>query len=169
MVVPRDRTRGKGHKPKHGRFPLNVRKHFFTVRVSKRWHRFPREVMESPSLEIFKSCLDTVLGNWLEVALVEQGAWTRSPPRSLPTSTVLGWKQCRKCRATCKGSSTTLPSAIPHCCFLPARGCCSHPPPQRFSRFSMCLARRVASEAPELRLVILPLSRGFQVTSMPQT
>jgi len=28
-------------------------------------------------LEIFKSCLDMVLGNWLLVALLEQGNWTR--------------------------------------------------------------------------------------------
>ena len=60
-VVPSDRTGGDGHKLKHGRFPLNIRKHFFTVRMTKHWYRLPREVAESPSLEIFKSRLDTVL------------------------------------------------------------------------------------------------------------
>jgi len=40
-------------------------------------HRFPREAVESPSFEIFKSHLDTVLGTWLWVALLEQGGWTR--------------------------------------------------------------------------------------------
>ena len=39
--------------------------HGFTVRVTKHWHRLPWEVVESPSLEIFKSHLDMVLGNWL--------------------------------------------------------------------------------------------------------
>ena len=33
----------------------------FSVRVTEHWHRFPREVVESPSLEILKSHLDKVL------------------------------------------------------------------------------------------------------------
>jgi len=64
-VVPSDRTGGSGHKLKHRRFPLNIRKHFFIVRVTKNWHRLPGEAVESPSLEIFKSHLLMVLGNHL--------------------------------------------------------------------------------------------------------
>ncbi|KAK4832897.1 LOW QUALITY PROTEIN: hypothetical protein QYF61_026447 [Mycteria americana] len=64
-VVPSDRTRGNGHNLKHRRFPLNIRKHFFTVRVTKHWHRLPREVVESLLREIFESNLDMVLGNQL--------------------------------------------------------------------------------------------------------
>ncbi|KFW09687.1 hypothetical protein N327_05914, partial [Fulmarus glacialis] len=45
------------------RFPPNIRKRFFTVRVTEHWHRLPGEVVESPSLEIFESHLDMVLGN----------------------------------------------------------------------------------------------------------
>jgi len=56
---------------------LSMRKHFLTVRVTELWHRLPRELMESPSLEIFKSCLNLFLGNCLCVALLEQGDWTR--------------------------------------------------------------------------------------------
>ena len=63
--MPSGRTRGKGHKLKHRRLPLNIRKHFFTVRVTEHWNRLPGEVVVSPSLEIFKSCLDMVLGNRL--------------------------------------------------------------------------------------------------------
>ena len=63
-VVPSDRTRGNVHTLKHRRFPLNIWKHFFTVMVTKHWDRLPKEVMESPCLEIFKSSLDTVLGRW---------------------------------------------------------------------------------------------------------
>lgn len=42
---------------------LNMKKPFFMVRVVK--HRLPREAVKSPSLEVFKTQLDTVVGNML--------------------------------------------------------------------------------------------------------
>ena len=75
-VVPSDRTRGNGHKRKQRKLQLNTRKNFFPLRVTEPWHRLPRGLVESPSLEIFKTRLDTVLCSLLWVTLLRQGSWT---------------------------------------------------------------------------------------------
>lgn len=63
-------------------FHLKVGKHFFTVRVMEQWHWFPREEVESPSLEILQDHM--ILGN-----LLEQGAGPGHLQMSLPALAIL--------------------------------------------------------------------------------
>ena len=64
---------------KEGRFRLNIRGKFFTMRVVRCWHRLPREVVDAPSLEVFKARLDGAAwssirhGGWQPC--VDQGCW----------------------------------------------------------------------------------------------
>ena len=61
--VDSDRTRGNGFKLKEGRLRFDVRGKFFITESDEVLNRLPREVVDAPSLEMFKARLDGALGS----------------------------------------------------------------------------------------------------------
>ena len=76
-----DRTRENGFELKEGRFKLDIRKKFFTVRVVRPWNRLPRAAVAAPSLEVLKARLDGAGSNWSSgrCPCPWQASWTRAP------------------------------------------------------------------------------------------
>ena len=73
--VDSESKRENGFKFREERFRFYIRGMFFTEIVVRCWHSLPREVVDTPSLEVFKIRLDGALGNlilyhiWRLVAL----------------------------------------------------------------------------------------------------
>lgn len=61
--VASDKTRGNGLRLCQGRFGLDIRRFFFTESIVQHWNRLSREMVESPSLEVCKRCVDIVLSD----------------------------------------------------------------------------------------------------------
>jgi len=51
------------HNSLEGRLRLDIKKKFFSQGVVRHWSRLPREVADAPSLEVFKTRLDGILGS----------------------------------------------------------------------------------------------------------
>jgi len=60
-VVCNDRTRNSGLKFEHRKSHTNMLKNFFIGSVTEHWNGLPREVVESPFLEILRTSQDTYL------------------------------------------------------------------------------------------------------------
>lgn len=52
-LVSSDKIKSNGHKLKHKRLSLKIKKRFFTIWVTEHWCKLLREAVESSSLQIF--------------------------------------------------------------------------------------------------------------------
>ena len=79
-------TRRSGFKLKQGKFRLDIKRKFFTVRVVRHWNGLPKEAVNAPSLAVFEARLDRALGDTVlcEVSLPTAGGLELDDLKVLP-------------------------------------------------------------------------------------
>lgn len=95
MEFPLHKGRITGNKNKfyHEKFHLDIRNtffFFFTVRTSDHWNNLPRDVMESPSLEVFQKKRDRVSDHLIYIFFSTKGhtRWFYQVPSNLDCSMI---------------------------------------------------------------------------------
>lgn len=58
-----EKRKGNGYKLFHRRFQLNMAKMFLTMRITSHWNNLPKEVENSPALDIFKIQMGRLLSH----------------------------------------------------------------------------------------------------------
>ena len=111
-------TRSNGLKLEHRKFCANVWKNFFTVRVTEHWNRLSREDVESPSMEISKSCLDTLLCELRRVPALA-GGWTWWS-LEVPSNPLQFRGSVNKVDYNSRWRSNIAPTLTVQCCYLRA-------------------------------------------------
>lgn len=62
-----EKTNSNGYKFQGERFHVNIRKKLFTARTIMNWNKLPRDMVESPWLEVFNMWLDRASDNLIWV------------------------------------------------------------------------------------------------------
>ena len=63
FVPPKNFSLIYGFKHKQGKFRLDITKKFFILGVVRHWNRLPKDVVNAPSLAVFKARLDRALSD----------------------------------------------------------------------------------------------------------
>lgn len=71
-AVPKTKQHQR-HRLADRKVPLNIKQCFFPVWMTEQWNRLPKEVMDFPSLEIFKNLTGFGLNNLLWMPYLSRG------------------------------------------------------------------------------------------------